>query len=112
MWAFASIVAVEFGIEANNIGCNDTHDPRIDEETCMNKDENDCKKNKKTMGFEWTIADNFTILVKKIDDPQLFTEFAQAPTPSHKVVNVGIKLIMHTGLFEQEYEEWHGKEAN
>ena len=46
------------------------------------------------MDFEWTIADDFPILAKKIDDCLLYAEFANAPIPNHEAVNAGIKLIM------------------
>ena len=32
--------------------------------------------------------------------------------PIHKVVGAGMKLIIHTGLFDREYEEWHKRAQN
>ena len=64
------------------------------------------------MDFDCTIADNFPILAKKFVDCLFYAEFADAPIPNHKAVDAGMKLIMQTGLFKQEYEEWHAKDAN
>ena len=64
------------------------------------------------MEFEWTIADDFLMLAKKINNCLLYAEFAEAPIPNHKAVGAGMKLIMQTGLFKQEYEEWHAKDTN
>ena len=45
------------------------------------------------------------MLAKKINNCLLYAQFAEAPIPNHEAVDAGMKLIMRTGLFKQEYEE-------
>ena len=44
LWAFAGIVAVEFGMEMNNIACDDRKDARVIQPCCMHLEgEDGCK---------------------------------------------------------------------
>lgn len=43
LWAFAAIAAVEYGMEMNNIACDNEHDPRVMNKTCMIGQGDDCK---------------------------------------------------------------------
>ena len=72
-------------------------------------DEHDRSENKATMEWDWTINDDFPVIVKRLDDAVLFAAFAESPIPDHEVVDAGMKLLMKTGLFEREYEEWHAR---
>ena len=68
-------------------------------------DKNDRHENKKTMEWKWTIADDFPIIAKRIDDVLPFAELAEAPISNHKAVDAGMKLIMNPGLFKCKYKE-------
>merc|ERR1711884_478957 len=43
LWAFAAIAAVEYGMEMNNIACDNVHDARVMNKTCMIEQGQDCK---------------------------------------------------------------------
>ncbi len=43
LWAFAAIVAVEYGMETNNVACNNTLDSRVIPQTCVQEPGPDCK---------------------------------------------------------------------
>ena len=60
---------------------------------------------KATMQMKQTIKDDFLKLAKTTNNAILYTKFAQAPIPEQDAVDIGIKMLMSTGLFERQYEE-------
>ena len=52
------------------------------------------------MQLEWTIKDDFPKFAKNIENVILYAQFEQALIPEQDTVNVEIKILMSTGLFE------------
>jgi hypothetical protein len=58
LWAFAAIVAVEYGMETNNVACNNTLDSRVLQLTCVHEPGPDCKiQPQRTFQFQFGRVD-------------------------------------------------------
>jgi len=59
LWSYAAIVAVEYGIETNNVACTDHTDPRVPGKTCMHQEGKEtCYVNPdRNLNFEYGRAD-------------------------------------------------------
>ena len=77
--------------------------------TYASADEADRKENKATMNMEWHIDDDFPKLARTIDDAILYAQFANAPITDQDATDAGMRMIMSTGVFERQYEEWHAR---
>ncbi len=59
------------------------------------------------MNMEWHIDDDFPKPARTIDDAIFYAQFANAPITDQDAVNAGMRMIMSTGVFERQYEEWY-----
>ena len=59
LWSFAGIVAVEYGMATNNVACDNIHDKRVAQVTCVQPDYgSDCKiQPQRTFQFQYGRAD-------------------------------------------------------
>ena len=67
--------------------------------------ENKQEANKEMMKAEWGIHQEWEALKKQIEDDITYASFAQHLIPDKEVVDIAMKVIMHTGLFANQYEE-------
>ena len=59
------------------------------------------------MKTPWTLQDGWLILQKRINDGTSYALFTQYPILDNNVVDMTLQVILKTGLFAQEYGEWH-----
>ncbi len=72
-------------------------------------DENDHEDNKKRMEADWNLQDGWHKLERQIEEGIMFTVFTGYAMPDYDIVDVGVRVIMRTGLFTQEYKQWHAR---
>jgi len=63
--------------------------------------------NKDRMKAAWTLQDGWERLEQQIEDSQLFALFAHHAITDHELVDTAIGVIGQTGLFANQYEQWH-----
>ena len=63
--------------------------------------------NKERMKATWTLQDGWERLEQQIEDSQLFALFAHHAITDHELVDTAIGVIGQTGLFANQYEQWH-----
>ena len=66
----------------------------------------DREENKARMKKDWTLQDGWENLRRQIEEGQLFAQFAQSPMTDQDIVDTALIVIMKTGLFEPQYEQW------
>ena len=55
----------------------------------------------------WALQDGWERLQKQIDDGTIYAIFTGHQIPDSEVVDMAITLIVQTGLFGTQYEQWH-----
>ena len=68
--------------------------------------------NKEAMTKQWNPADGFERLVAQLTKGLIFALYAGAGIIDVDVVDMGIGLILQTGLFAEEYARWYRRPAN
>ena len=63
--------------------------------------------NKEHMKTSWTLQDGWEHLKQQIKDSQLFALFTHHAITDHELVDTAIGVIGQTGLFANQYEQWH-----
>ena len=67
--------------------------------------------NKQRMKAAWTLQDGWERLEQQIEDGQLFALFADHAIQDHELVDMAIGVIGQTGLFSNQYIQWHERAA-
>ncbi len=78
----------------------------------VHTEKDDHAENKATMQMEWQLEDNFSKLARTINGTILYVQFANAPIPEKDAVDSKMKMLMSTGVFERQYQEWHARQDN
>ena len=60
------------------------------------------------MKKEWHPSQGFTVLRKQLRDRILFGEVVQRPITQSDAIDIGLIVIVRTGLFTAAYAEWLG----
>ena len=55
----------------------------------------------------WNIADGWEVLKDRFDDRIAYAVFADAQINAADVLNMLISVLLKTGVFQEQYEEWH-----
>ena len=55
----------------------------------------------------WNIADVWEVLKDRFDDGIVYTVFADATINAADALNMLIYVLLKTGVFQAQYEEWH-----
>ena len=76
-------------------------------ETYGNITEQDREDNKTKMASTWTFADGWDRLRMQIEDGLMWANFVGRPISDEDAVDIAMKHILQTGLFANEYGEWH-----
>ena len=59
------------------------------------------------MKAPWTLQEGWESLQQQIDDGLVYSIFANATIPDSEIVDIAITVINQTGLFGNQYEQWH-----
>ena len=70
-----------------------------------NKSERTTKKTR--MKTSWSLQDGYEKLQLHIEDGNIYAMFAAKPISDSKVVDIAISVIGQTGMFGDQYEQWH-----
>ena len=89
--------------------------PRVQFRDCLayflqrygNTNETERAKNKELMKIPWALQDGWERPQKQIDDSTIYAIFSGHPIPDSDIVDAAITLIIQTGLFSTQYEQWH-----
>ena len=68
---------------------------------CMSAE--DRAANRNTKGLEWHPLQGFELLVVHLFRGATFANLARYPIPDADIVDIGICVLHHTGLFAEEY---------
>ena len=74
--------------------------------------ESERSANKEAMKTPWTLQDGWERLQKQMDDGHIYSIFANATIPDTELVDIAITVINQTGLFTNQYEQWHKRASN
>ena len=55
----------------------------------------------------WNIADGWEVLKDRFDDGIAYAVFADAQINVADALNMLIYVLLKTGVFQAQYEEWH-----
>jgi hypothetical protein len=72
-------------------------------------DEGDRDDNKKRMEADWNLQDGWHKLERQIEEGIMYAVFTGYAMHDYDIVDIAVRVIMRTGLFAQEYKEWHGR---
>ena len=62
--------------------------------------------NRNAMALDWHPLQGFELLVARLFRGATFANLAKYPIPDDDIVNIGIRVLHHTGLFAEEYKAW------
>ena len=71
----------------------------------MNKSER--ATNKTRMKTSWSLQYSYEKLQLQIEDGKIYAMFAGHPISDSEVVDIAIFVIGQTGMFGDQYEQWH-----
>ena len=75
-------------------------------------DEYDREKNIELMKAPWSLQDDWIALKNQMEEGVIYGQLSGVPVPDYQVVNIAIRLILDTGLFEVEYGQWIARPEN
>ena len=64
------------------------------------------------MKAPWSLQDNWIAFKNQMEEGVIYGQYSGAPVPDYQVVDIAIRLILDTGLFEVEYGQWIARPEN
>ena len=109
---FLSLISAEYRIAYNNSLSEDPNKRFIDTldffyEQYGIQDEAEIEQNRESMKQPWDINQGFALLKNRIDDGMAYASFAKQAIEPSDALNMFITVLVATGLFQTQYEEWH-----
>ena len=71
------------------------------------RDEAEIEQNRDDMRKPWNIADGWEVLKERFDDGIAYAVFTDAQINAADALNMLISVLLKTGVFQAQYEEWH-----
>ena len=71
------------------------------------KDELELERNRDEMKTIWSLLEGFELLKNRSNDGIAFAAFANQPISPEDALNMLLTVIVKTGIFQIQYEEWH-----
>ena len=65
--------------------------------------------NKKMLEVPWALQDGWEHLQKQVDDVIIYAIFTGQPMTDGSIVDAAMTLVLGTGLFGTQYEQWHDR---
>jgi len=73
-------------------------------------DEHDIAENEQRMKKPWSMHDGWEILEDQIEEAWIYSMYCQNEIADKAAVNIAMKLILDTGIFAHEYEQWTARD--
>ena len=109
---FLSLISAEYRIAYNNSITDEPNKRFIDTlqffyDQYGIQDEAEIEQNRESMKQPWNINQGFALLKNRMDDGMAYASFAKQTLEASDVLNMFLTVIVATGLFQTQYEEWH-----
>jgi hypothetical protein len=67
----------------------------------------DCKENRQRMAATWHPSEGFEPLAMRLLIGASYASTALYPIYDHDVINIGLRVIKHCGMYAEEYKNWN-----
>jgi len=66
----------------------------------------DCKTNRMAMAADWHPSMGFEVLTSRLFRGVTFASLSGHPITDKDTVDIGVRVLNRTGLFDEEYKAW------